>query len=81
MSSVEEVMNKYEICYAYNETFHAYHEEEMTREECEKFVLAKIQCKGGHWVVRKKGEYQESFDAYMEIKRTWSTDDNCRCRR
>lgn len=59
---IKEVLDKYEICYVYNETFKKYRCEEMTREQCQKFVDAHNQCKGGHWVIRPKGEWQEHYE-------------------
>ncbi len=60
MATVEEVLKKYEICYIYNETFRAYEEGEVTREEAEKFCERRNQCKGGRFAIHPKGKYEKN---------------------
>lgn len=62
----EELLKKFETCYAYNDSFNFYYKATMTREECEEFVTRRNECKGGHWVVRRKAEYQDHFNLLID---------------
>lgn len=59
--TAEDVLQKYETCYAYND-FGFYYKEAMPRHECQKFVDDGNQCKGGHWEVRRKADFESDFN-------------------
>ena len=67
---IDDVMNKFAICYAYNATFKHYYSggiyggsvgdtaTPMPKEKCEKLVDEYNKCKGGQWVVHSKAQYE-----------------------
>lgn len=62
----EDMLKKYEMCYAYN-SFNFYYKQSMPRCECEEFVAHHNMCKGGHWEVRTKKEYQVHFESLKHV--------------
>lgn len=62
----DEILRQYETCYAYND-FNFYYKQSMPRCECEEFVNERNKCKGGHWVVRRKVDYQEHFELLKDF--------------
>ena len=63
----EDLLRKYETCYAYND-FNYYYKLSMPRHECEEFVAKHNQYKGGHWEVRRKVDYEEHFQLLIDRK-------------
>lgn len=57
----DELIKKYETCYAYNKSFNFYYRKPMPRHECEEKVSRSNECKGGEWEVRRKVDFEEHF--------------------
>jgi hypothetical protein len=66
--AIEEVLLRHETCYAYNDSFNFYYKISMPRHECEAFVARRNECKGGHWIVRRKIEYENHFNLMIDKK-------------
>jgi hypothetical protein len=62
----EDLLHQYETCYAYNDSFNFYYKVAMPRHECEELVARRNECKGGHWVVRRKIEYENHFQLMID---------------
>jgi hypothetical protein len=58
----DEILRKYETCYAYNESFDFYYVRTMPRLICQEFVDKRNMCKSGRWTVRRMLDYKEHFD-------------------
>ncbi len=67
-SKIKAVLDKHEICYLYNETFNRYNPEPMKKGEAVERANSLNQCKGGHWLVHPKGQYEEAYKACMFIQ-------------
>jgi hypothetical protein len=58
----ENYLRENETCYAYNSSFNFYYKHPMPRKICQKLVDRRNECKGGHWEVRRKVDYEDHFD-------------------